>query len=642
MKNTLSTFIKLIGRKFMPFMMFVCLLLYPIQSAYSAGPTEAVGPIDTTGITEPTGPTQATGVIEPNGITEPTGPNQLSQVAIELDSQPSNNTEINSSPAATSTQPSFQTSIDGGYPEALISETSRIVNDEQSNQISVENDANINNMQVLNLNSGNNILGSNTAAGNLITGDISAILTFLNVANSTFAPGSRLTSESLAGSLGDLILDQNSFGSTSFDLANNKTGESSNNINILETADTGYEIVVKNDSDVLNNIEIVADTGHNTVNNNTIVGDILTGNIDLGVNIINLLNLNNPGLLLSLFIYNILGDQNGNIIIAGDNSQTGSDSQNQNLIGINNTKYSNINQDSNLINDSNVSLNSGNNFIGQNTLSKDISTGNIDYRLNLTDLANIFTTKYYLLNVFGEWDGILPQGVDPNHLYVNVINSQTGSESTNMNDFQTSNQNSLELQNYASAENRAKLYANTGENNISNNTKIGNITTGDINLTQNIVNVLNSFGDQINKFALSIINIFGNWKKQPADGKGGGGNQNPPPSEPAEETLPDGLPVNNQGQFNAVNQMSKNSGPYLSILPETGSIQNRDQNIDLRTQPSFANDIGNEFIYYLIYLGLTLIYASIIAIIASLIIFNQREKLEKNHDFRLNIRRFRY
>jgi hypothetical protein len=66
----------------------------------------------------------------------------------------------------------------------------------------------------------------------------------------------------------------------------------------------------------------------------------------------------------------------------------------------------------------------------------------------------------------------------------------------------------LNLTQNATANNTLKVNANTGGNVLTDNTTVGNVTTGSINVLANLINILNSWGGDLTHFHLGIINIF--------------------------------------------------------------------------------------------------------------------------------------
>jgi hypothetical protein len=178
--------------------------------------------------------------------------------------------------------------------------------------------------------------------------------------------------------------------------------------------------------------------------------------------------------------------------------------------------------------------------------------------MNITNTVD--PKVYYLINVFGTWDGHL-EGVDPNYVIVNAQNGVTGPDSTNTNTTNLANSADIQINNTANANNAITINADTGHNNVGSNTLAGSLTTGSINLNTNVINILNSLSSKVGKFALSIINIFGNWH--------GNGNGNEQPNNP-----PSGGDTNGTGDDpnNSQNPTPVNTNNPSSSTPNTNNI----------------------------------------------------------------------
>jgi hypothetical protein len=327
-------------------------------------------------------------------------------------------------------------------------------------------------------------------------------------------------------------------------LENSNTGPESFNSNDINNQDV-IKVFYQNSADTDNTIDINANTGENILSSNTKAGDLTTGNIDLGINLLNISNVLMPNTLVSADIWNIVGPYSGDLIIPElANYNTGTDSNNQNLLNLENETDIDIVNNADLSNEIDITSNTGGNEIGSNTVVGDISTGDTSIKSALTNIANIAAMPVlYLINVFGEWTGSL-FGLDPSQVIVNEINDQTGYGSNNQNTTNLATDTEIDILNDADVNNRIKINANTGNNNINNSTVVGDINTGDIDIATNTVNILNSFSENVGKFALRIINIFGDWGGNasntptgPVSTNNGGSNKNKLDTTTEAETL---------------------------------------------------------------------------------------------------------
>lgn len=494
--------------------------IFPNYSVRAAGPTQPTGPQNQTGTTETSGVTGVTGVSETTGPTQPTGVTQATSVSTTDQTSGVNDVD---EPQVVS--PAYADSYQQYFPDAPVVAAPTTTNDPppsngsgSESSASIKNQSNIDNNVDYQLNSGNNNISNNTVAGNVTTGDINGAINILNLGNSVLGEGSTFSAQNVLAGDGDIVLDGNA---NNLDISgiNIETGPGSNNSNQLNNNNV-VAVFESNSSDVGNTIQIDADSGSNTVSNNSYLGNITTGDINLGVNLFNIINVFRPDLALAIDVWNILGDVNGDISLA--NQTTGSATNNINDATYAKNVLVDIDQNSDIDNGFDLSLNTGDNSIGANTVSGAISTGKIDARNSVTNIANVGSPMYILLNVFGDWDGDYG-GLDPNYVIVNVVNQQTGADSNNINTAQSQNSADISITNDSNISNQIAVNANTGRNSISNNTVLGKLTTGSIKLSDNVINISNSFDSGVAKFALKIINIFGNWKHKHGDGKGGGG-----------------------------------------------------------------------------------------------------------------------
>ncbi len=75
---------------------------------------------------------------------------------------------------------------------------------------------------------------------------------------------------------------------------------------------------------------------------------------------------------------------------------------------------------------------------------------------------------------------------------ITVENNNTGSNSDNQNTVTNNSDTSVEVDNNATITNDATIDANTGRNNLERNTLVGDVTTGNIDGSVNVINVANS------------------------------------------------------------------------------------------------------------------------------------------------------
>jgi len=450
----------------------------------STGPTTATGP------TDPTGPQVQTGPTDPTGPSTAPGPNSLSNSQTGADSTNTN-------------------SVDESNSAAIAS----------NNSSQTQNSANIN------MNSGQNDLTKNTAVGSVTTGDNAASVNIIDIGNAQFSPESSIGASSISQSIfpnGAAIPASGPISRINIpsSLTNQATGSGSVNLNQIDKNNL-FSFVNNDNSTANNNITILANTGRNQINQNTDVNNVSTGNIKVGANIIDLSNFINPNGILDLNVWSFLNGLTGDLIIP-TNSATGANSSNQNNVngGTNTNIVSNNNSSQN--NQFNIKTNTGGNDINQNSEIGNISTGQSETTQNQLVIDSNNTDTFYLVNVFGKFLGSLV-GLGSN-VIVNQIgdgsadnsaalaNSQTGANSVNSNSVQAQNNINLENNNNSTKNNSITVDANTGQNTVDRNTKIGNLTTGSINVITNALKIISNLSQGAQKTKISIINIFGDLK----------------------------------------------------------------------------------------------------------------------------------
>jgi len=151
-------------------------------------------------------------------------------------------------------------------------------NSENENEVDIDHNATfcminrqmINNILDADLESGKNDIGHNTVVGDVTGGDISFSASISNPALGGLMMG---------------IITPGTF-DVSADLTNHLTGPSSENENEINI-DSTNKIKIVNESTITNHVDIDANTGHNDVGCNTVVGDVHTGDASISISIQN-------------------------------------------------------------------------------------------------------------------------------------------------------------------------------------------------------------------------------------------------------------------------------------------------------------------------------------------------------------------
>lgn len=455
-----------------------------------AGPTGVTGPTGPTGVLGPTGPNRVTGHIDP------------ATTAVQAD-----NTETG----------------------ALSSNQNKVADSNQTD-LSINDQSQTDNTANLDLTSGTNTIERNSVVGSVTTGDIDTSVNVLNIDSNSLASGSTVSSTTLDGAkIASLDLaDPANAGNQlvlSADLLNSLTGFDSQNLNSVDRNNL-INILFNDNSQTKNLLNINADTGNNHISENTSIGDIQTGNINIIANILNLKLLAFP-INLGLDIYTVLKGLTGDIII--NNNETGSQSDNTNSVSQQQNADLSVNNQSNTANNFDFNLNTGQNDLNRNSAINNVQTGTIQASqnaFNITNpvfyiinvfgnfLGNVFglPANNYVLNILGSGGTAADNGSEPNNTgSVNGSNDQTGDSSTNLNSLDQNSTLQADINNNSEINNRINVNANTGRNKITANTLIDNVQTGAINVMGNVANLYQLLLGGSKDIKVKIINIFGDW-----------------------------------------------------------------------------------------------------------------------------------
>ena len=250
---------------------------------------------------------------------------------------------------------------------------------------------------------------------------------------------------------------------------NNTTGFSSTNDNTYDVIDT-VDLDVENDADVDNDADITVDTGNNDVRDNTTVEDITGGDIDVQGEFVNELNSESMDLSMSEF---------GDVSADFTNDTTGSSSSNTNDLNVNRSLDVDVDNDSDIDNDIDATLSSGGNSVRDNTTVGDVTSGDIDFSVNVENMANQNASDVVLPD-FGSMD-----------VNGNFANDTTGSGSSNSNTVTVTDTVDVEIDNDADVDNDLDVTGDSGNNDIRRNTKVGDITTGSQSYVFTYINDLN-------------------------------------------------------------------------------------------------------------------------------------------------------
>lgn len=338
--------------------------------------------------------------------------------------------------------------------------------------------------------SGDATVTQNQSAGNATTGGAGDVA---NVVNS-------LGSSSSLGSGGLQTFTDNINGNVN----GNVTINPADFISYLESgASNASYLSAINNTDINNYINLIAQSGNASVEQNGVAGNAVSGDAITEANIINLLDSMITDNQSFLGIVNIFGNLNGNILIPQSlidslmNQTTSSGSPptnetNENNVGINNTV--------------NLSAITGDALVAGNGSAGNATSGNALTKLNIYNFTNAQISGGNVLlvfvNVMGNWVGLL-------------LNDPAGTTSAALGGQIQQDVSSLPLNttsiNNEQINNTINLSSVSGNALVTGNDIAGNATSGNASASADIVNIVGSNIDLSGWLGILIINVFGTW-----------------------------------------------------------------------------------------------------------------------------------
>lgn len=246
--------------------------------------------------------------------------------------------------------------------------------------------------------------------------------------------------------------------------SNGVTGPNSINKNDIDVDESTY-IKVENEAVANNDFAIAADAGFGNITNNTSVGDIAGGDINGDLSVVTELNSGSV---------NLVADNNDDISVALGNCTTGPDSININKVNVDRRSMIKIENEAIANNNLDLAANTGANRIANNTCVGDISTGDIDVSASFDTTLNA-----------GAGNITIPMSMPQTS--VNLSNGVTGPYSENKNVVDIDSENCVKIENEAEVNNDFNIDLNSGDNKVGHNTVVGDISTGDVSFSLDVV-----------------------------------------------------------------------------------------------------------------------------------------------------------
>lgn len=261
------------------------------------------------------------------------------------------------------------------------------------------------------------------------------------------------------------------YASVNSDFTNDTTGSNSENTS-EQNSDMEYDINVDSHSSLENDTEVSVETGNGEIENNTMVEDYQTGDIEADINFDNELNGSDS-------IDWDFGDLFGSVHFNASNELTGYNSENENEINVDREVNIDIENCASISNDIDFDANTGDNEVENNTVVGDIETGDINISSDISNVANGNASMIDLGDIAG------------NDISADFTNDTTGSNSENENTINAETEVDVNIDNHANIHNEYEIDTNTGDNEIENNTSVGDIKTGSVRINITGVNQAN-------------------------------------------------------------------------------------------------------------------------------------------------------
>lgn len=250
---------------------------------------------------------------------------------------------------------------------------------------------------------------------------------------------------------------------------NDTTGPNSENENSWDI-DHEVEFEIENDVMVDNENCFEVDTGNNSVSDNTEVEDISTGDIwgeivvenDFGGDDIELMSFDPFDVDVDL-----------------ENDTTGPNSENINDFDLDISHDIDISNNADIDNNLNLWANTGNNEVEHNTIVGDVDTGDVRFDIETKNIANSSMGSIDL----GDINEFSVSG--------DLKNELTGPCSSNKNEVEIDSDFNLDISNDVEIDNNTRINVNTGNNEIEDNTIVGDVSTGGVRIDSTTINMAN-------------------------------------------------------------------------------------------------------------------------------------------------------
>lgn len=182
-----------------------------------------------------------------------------------------------------------------------------------------------------------------------------------------------------------------------------------------------------------------------------------------------------------------------NINLGGGCDTTGPGSCNENGWEVDSEAEIKIENKAEVDNEIMVGVNTGENCIVCNAIVEDITTGDINGDIEVVTELNTADWDVNLEDIFDDVDIDLENGLTgPSGVCGICGECGYGCEEGCGNEVEIDNEVEVSIENKAEIDNDVEIYANTGENRVSDNCQVGDIETGSINVSGEIESTANT------------------------------------------------------------------------------------------------------------------------------------------------------
>lgn len=248
---------------------------------------------------------------------------------------------------------------------------------------------------------------------------------------------------------------------------NGTTGPSSDNDNDW-SINHDFDFDFDSFTDLSNDADVDANSGSNTFGHNTKIGDIILGDI------MGRLNIENDPAMARWFSMDWNDPEDISVDLT--NMLTGPNSDNDNDVRISRDFDFDYSSRSRISNDLDLDLNSGRNRISHNTVVGDVRGGDVSYDASIRNGSSGSIGDFNIPNM-------------ESSISADLTNHTTGPNSDNDNSLSIRSDADIDISSCLNIDNDIDVDANSGQNYVGNNTVVGDISTGDVELTLDIENL---------------------------------------------------------------------------------------------------------------------------------------------------------